>query len=50
MSAPRVVPDPLRSAPELLVFCLAALASFFAAGYALGGWLWDRITEQEAKP
>lgn len=44
MTGPRPIPDPVRSAPELVIFCLATIASFFAMGYALAGWAYDRIT------
>jgi hypothetical protein len=44
---PRPIPDPIRSAPELIVFIAATFASCFAAGYALAAHIYDRLTRSK---
>ena len=46
MTGPRPTPDPIRSAPELIVFIAATFASCFAAGYALAAYVYDRVTRR----
>lgn len=36
--------DASRQVPIAIVFCLASVAAFFAAGWALGGYLYERLT------
>lgn len=47
MTGPRPVPDPIRSAPELIVFIAACFAACFAAGYTLAAHIFDRLTKPE---
>lgn len=38
--------DPRWSAPLAVTLAVASIASFFAAGYAITGWLYDRLTKE----
>ena len=35
--------NPRMDAPMVIAFCLASVGAFFAAGWSLGGWLFDRL-------
>ena len=39
-----VTPDPAWSVPVVVTFCVASVAAFFAMGYSIGGYLYDRVT------
>lgn len=40
---PRTVVRSSRDVPIAVVVCLASVASFFAMGWSLGGYLYDRL-------
>lgn len=47
MTGPRPLPDPVRSVPLLVAFIGATVAAFFAMGYTLAGYVYDRYTIRE---
>ncbi len=39
-----VTNDPAWSMPKAAAFCVASVAAFFAMGWSLGGYLYDRLS------